>query len=123
MSAIDYVPLPPPQPKADAGPPKLTTEQEGLYKKLYEHFTKDGYTLPGEEKGEFTEEEKFWLVCFSCGGVFMRESADGLRCLELRVPVEVRFPTTWHEVLPMRPTCHFITKISPSDEMGRSKSH
>ena len=83
MSAIDYVPLPPPQPKADAGPPKLTAEQEGLYKKLYEHFTKDGYTLPGEENGEFTEEEKFWLVRFPCGGVFMREGADGPQCLEL----------------------------------------
>lgn len=83
MSAIDYVPLPPPQPKADAGSPKLTAEQEGLYKKLYEHFTKDGYTLPGEEKGEFTEEEKFWLVRFPCGGVFMREGADGPQCLEL----------------------------------------
>jgi hypothetical protein len=65
MSPVDYVPIPPPQPKTDAGPPKLTTEQEDKYKKVYEHFTRDGYVPPGEEKGEFTEEEKFWLVrCF-----------------------------------------------------------
>jgi len=32
-----------------------------MYKKVYEHFTKDGYTLPDEEKGELTEEETFWL--------------------------------------------------------------
>lgn len=62
MSSVDYTPIPLPQPKADAGPPKLTTEQEDMYKKVYEHFTKDEYVLPGEEKGEFAEEEKFWLV-------------------------------------------------------------
>ena len=70
MASVDYVPIPPPQPKPDAGPPKLTTEQEGKYEKVYEHFTKDGYALPDEEKGEFTEEEKFWLVRFPCGLVF-----------------------------------------------------
>lgn len=64
MSSIDYVPIPPPPPKADAGPPKLTVEEEGKYSEVYEHFTKDGYALPGEEKSEFTEEEKFWLVRF-----------------------------------------------------------
>lgn len=63
MSSVDYLPIPPPHPKADASPPKTTTEQEEMYKKVYEHFTKDGYVLPDEEKGEFTEEEKFWLVC------------------------------------------------------------
>ena len=70
MASVDYVPIPPPQPKADAGSPKLTTEQEDMYKKVYEHFTKDGYVLPDEEKGEFTEEEKFWLVRFPCCPVF-----------------------------------------------------
>lgn len=78
MSSVDYVPIPPPQPKADAGPPKLTTEQEDLYKKVYEHFTEDGYMLPDEEKGEFTEEEQFWLVRSPCCCLPMCESADGL---------------------------------------------
>jgi hypothetical protein len=64
MASVDYVPLPPPPPKAGAEPPKPTAEQEGKYSKVYEHFTKDGYVLPGEEKGELTEEENFWLVRF-----------------------------------------------------------
>ena len=59
---VDYVPFPPPPPKADAGPQKPTAEQEAKYVTVYEHFTKDGYVLPGDEKGELTEEEQFWLV-------------------------------------------------------------
>jgi hypothetical protein len=73
MSAVDYVPIPPPEPKADAAPPKLTIEQKDKYKKVYEHFTKDGYVPPGEEKGEFTEEEKFWLVRYFYYDFFTRE--------------------------------------------------
>ena len=73
MPSVDYVPIPPPQPKADAGPPKITTEQEEMYQKVYEHFTKDGYVLPGEEKGELTEEENFWLVCSLYYGLFTRK--------------------------------------------------
>ena len=64
MPSVDYVPLPPPPAKADSGPPKPTVEQEGKYSEVYGHFTKDGYVLPDEEKGELTEEEKFWLVRF-----------------------------------------------------------
>ena len=79
MSSVDYVPISPPQPKDDAGPPKLTTEQEDMYKKVYEHFTKDGYTLPGEDKSEFTEEEKFWLVRRLYCSVFTFGCADDLR--------------------------------------------
>ena len=78
MSAVDCVPVPPPQPRPDAGPPNLTTEQEDMYNKVCEHFTKDGYALPGEEKGELTEEEKFWLVCYYPYGVSMLRGADGL---------------------------------------------
>ena len=76
MSSVDYVPIPPPQPRADAGPPKLTTEQGDMYNKVYEHFAKDGYM---QEKGEFTEEEKFWLVRYSSCGVSMCRAADDLR--------------------------------------------
>ena len=64
MSSVDYIPIPPPPPKSDAAPPTLTAEQEEKYAKVYEHFTRAGYTLPGDEKGEFIEEEKFWLVSF-----------------------------------------------------------
>ena len=79
MSTVDYVPIPPPQSKADAGPPKPTAEQESMYKKVYEHFTKDGYALPGDEKGEFTEEEKFWLVRCLYYGVFTFGGTDYFR--------------------------------------------
>ena len=64
MSPVDYTPIPPPPPKADAGPPKLTAEEEVKYSKVYEHFTKEGYALPDDEKGALTEEEQFWLVRF-----------------------------------------------------------
>jgi hypothetical protein len=30
--------------------------------KVLEHFSKPDYLLPGSEKGELSEEEKFWLV-------------------------------------------------------------
>ena len=82
MSSIDYLPIPPPPPKASAVPPKLTVDQEGKYTKVYEHFTGAGYSLPGEEKSEFTEEEEFWLVRFIakfsfCGGAdsFLRATS------------------------------------------------
>ena len=79
MSSVDYVPIPPPQPKPDAGPPKITTEQGDMYKKVYEHFTGDGYTLPGEEEGELVEEEKFWLVRCPHYDVSRRGGSDYLR--------------------------------------------
>lgn len=58
----DSVPLPPPQPLADIVPPTLTEKQEELLKEVLDHFTKADYQLPGEEKPELSEEEKFWLV-------------------------------------------------------------
>jgi hypothetical protein len=57
------LPLPPPPPLADACPHKdLTPNQIELQKKVLDHFSKPDYVLPGEEKGELMEEEKFWLV-------------------------------------------------------------
>jgi hypothetical protein len=62
MSTPDHVPMPPPQPLADAGPSILTEKQDELRKEVLEHFIKADYQLPDEEKGDLTEEEKFWLV-------------------------------------------------------------
>jgi hypothetical protein len=49
---------------ADATEPAetLTEQQQEMYKNVLAHFTKEGYVLPKEEKGELIEEEKFWLV-------------------------------------------------------------
>lgn len=40
----------------------LTDTQLAMLQAVKDHFLADGYTLPGEEKGELTELEKFWLV-------------------------------------------------------------
>lgn len=58
-----YTPLDVPKlPTNDGIKVELTPEQEEKRKNVLEHFSKDGYSIPGEEKGELTEEEKFWLV-------------------------------------------------------------
>jgi hypothetical protein len=50
-------------------PAALTTEQEDMLKKVLDHFTNIEYHLPGiEEKGNLTDDEKFWLVCFQIIG-------------------------------------------------------
>lgn len=78
MSAPDYVPMPPPQPLADSGPPILTDKQDELRKEVLEHFTKADYQLSDEEKGDLTEEEKFWLVSLVYFVLFMRLTANSL---------------------------------------------
>ena len=40
----------------------LTDEQHEKYSEVLKHFNRDDYKLPGEEKGELMDEEKFWLV-------------------------------------------------------------
>lgn len=61
MSTPHYVPLPPPQPKADSVVLTLSEKQEQQLKEVLDHFTKPEYLLPEVEKGELSEEEKFWL--------------------------------------------------------------
>lgn len=49
----------------DEGALVLTPDQEEKRKHALEHFSKDDYRLPDEEKGELMEEEKFWLASCS----------------------------------------------------------
>jgi hypothetical protein len=56
-----YLPLPPPD-KTFPVKEELTESQQGTYKAVLEHFSKDGYKLPQVESGELLEQEKFWLV-------------------------------------------------------------
>ena len=58
-----YTPLEVPNtPQNDAGKIELTPEQETKHKNVLEHFSKDDFRVPDEEKGELMEEEKFWHV-------------------------------------------------------------
>jgi len=62
MSSVDYVPIPPPQPRSNAGPPNLTVEQEDMYNKVHGHFTKDGYTLPKRKVSSRKRRNSGWCV-------------------------------------------------------------
>lgn len=71
----EHTPIDVPAAPADyALPAALTSGQEEMRKKVLDHFTNVGYHIPGiEEKGELTDDEKFWLVCFR-----------GISCFEKR---------------------------------------
>lgn len=60
----DYTPIEPPSSTPTGTSPlqDLNEEQEEKRQKVLVHFSNDEYKIPGEEKGELTEEEKFWLV-------------------------------------------------------------
>ena len=62
-----HTPVPPPALPADfkpADPP--TPKQATMLEEVLTHFSKSDYAIPGfdHEKGQLTEEEKFWLVSF-----------------------------------------------------------
>ena len=63
-----YESPPPPRFSVDpaALPPQLkpTDVQQKMYDEVLQHFEKADYTIPDEENGALTEEEKFWLVRF-----------------------------------------------------------
>ncbi|KAK7463518.1 Phosphatidylinositol transfer protein (PITP) [Stygiomarasmius scandens] len=61
MSSKVYEPLLPPSEKKDASQPPLTPEQTKMQADVQAHFVKPDYVVPGVEKGELMEEEKFWL--------------------------------------------------------------
>jgi hypothetical protein len=59
-----YTPIHPPSPPPDVKLlADLTPSQQEMCQKVLEHFSND-YRLPGLEKGELIDEEKFWLVSF-----------------------------------------------------------
>jgi hypothetical protein len=65
MTDTTYTPLPPPPVPADfKQPDSLSQKHEEMLQTVLAHFSKTGYVVPGldAEKGELTEEEKFWLV-------------------------------------------------------------
>jgi hypothetical protein len=62
MDSKIYTPLPPPV-SAGATPRKdLTASETDKQQKVFQHFSEPDYALPGVEKGQLTEAEKFWLV-------------------------------------------------------------
>ncbi|KAJ2920529.1 hypothetical protein H1R20_g16568, partial [Candolleomyces eurysporus] len=40
---------------------KLSESEQKMYDEVLAHFSPDNYTLPGLEKGDLTDQEKFWL--------------------------------------------------------------
>lgn len=63
----DYTPIYPPAPPTDfqRADANLTADQEQSYQHVLAHFSKPDYIIPGLEKGELIEAEKFWLVRLS----------------------------------------------------------
>lgn len=66
----DFTPLPVPAPQNEEHRhAQLSEEEEKKRQEVLAHFDKDDYTLPEEEKGALTDEEKMWLVriqCYAC---------------------------------------------------------
>ena len=59
----DYTPIEVPVIEGDSVQNvELTEDQEQKYNEVLDHFSKDDFKVPGEEKGDLMEEEKFWLV-------------------------------------------------------------
>ena|ERR1700733_13181209 len=62
MSGKIYEPIEPPtahflsDPRAD-----LTEEERTMYSEVLEHFSKHDHAIPGLEKGELTEMERFFI--------------------------------------------------------------
>ncbi|EIW83953.1 CRAL TRIO domain-containing protein [Coniophora puteana RWD-64-598 SS2] len=59
-SPVSY-PLPVPNATKAAPPAELSEKEQGLYNKVYEHFTQESYLLPDSEDGTLKEQEKMWL--------------------------------------------------------------
>lgn len=57
---VSFAPAPLAQ-DATAPEEKLTETQQGMYKFVFEQFSKTDYQLPDEKAGQLNEEERFWL--------------------------------------------------------------
>lgn len=66
MTDTIYTPLAPSAAPADCIPAPLPPKDEKMFEETLAHFSKPGYTITGldTEKGQLTDEEKFWLVRF-----------------------------------------------------------
>ena len=63
MSERIYTPISPPATPEDTIElhAELTDAQEDMRKKVFNHFSKPGYTIPDVENGDLSDDEKFWL--------------------------------------------------------------
>lgn len=64
----DFVPIAPPPAPAEVQKPTLSAEEEKKRLEVLEHFDADSYVITGLEKGALLDEEKCWLVRWSCYG-------------------------------------------------------
>lgn len=80
MSSIIHKTAIPPPHRANVQKPELTAEQQAKEAFVLNHFTAEGYLLPGveEDKRVLLEEERFFLV--SCTTYLQRwaREADGM---------------------------------------------
>lgn len=79
----DFTPLPVPIVDAkERIETALSDEQEAKRKEVLAHFAKDDFRIPGEEKGELEDVEKFWLVsilppfCIKCFKINFHPSVE-----------------------------------------------
>lgn len=62
MSEKVYTPIPPLPSYFTSNPRgEVSATEQGMYDEVLAHFAPDDYALPGVEKGELTETEKYWL--------------------------------------------------------------
>jgi len=56
------LPFPPPSVHKPRPARELSDDQQEKFAKVLAHFSDEKYEVPGEKKGTFSEEEKFWLT-------------------------------------------------------------
>jgi DNA replication initiation complex subunit (GINS family) len=61
MSTVISEPIAPPKVHETDPRANLTEQEQDLYDQVLKHLSDPQYAIPGVEKGELTEQEKFWL--------------------------------------------------------------